>query len=172
MSLVTEIVECTSLAEPTPARALNLLAYVHLRNIYNSTGAGRTARQLTEHLAKRDDISLRVLADANDHRKTIELVGEPWNEFRFHTFAAETSRQQARWFLLDAPRAETIWPEADIVFCTAESYVPVRRAKLVVTAHDAGYFETGAHRRDKDFWKTRVKWTLLFKKLARKVDMF
>ena len=151
---------------------LNLLAYVHLRNIYGATGAGRTARQLTEHLARRPDINLEVLADANDMARVLPLVQEPWTSFRFHPFQPDTSRQQARWFFFDQPRAEQFWPEADVVFCTAESYVPVRTARLVITAHDAGYFDSGAHARDIGYWKTRLKWTLLYNKLQRKVDLF
>ena len=152
--------------------AINVLAYVHLRNIYGSTGAGRTARQIVEHLAVRPDTTIRVLADASDKKRILPLVQEPWTSYRYHTFSADTSRQQARWFFLDSPSAESFWPEADIVFCTGESYVPVRKAKLAMTAHDAGYFEAGAHIRDSRYWKTRLKWELLYKKLARKVDMF
>ena len=168
-------------ATPAPAipnaaaplsRVVHVLAYVHLRNIYNSTGAGRTARQLTEHLAIRDDVRLRILADAEDKAKILPMVNGPWRGFRYHTFDADTSRQQARWFLLNSPAAESFWPEADILFCTAESYVPVRKARLVVTAHDAGYFETGAHVRDAAYWKTRLKWELLYKKLARTASLF
>ncbi len=151
---------------------INVLAYVHLRNIHGSTGAGRTARQITEHLALRDDMSVRVLADANDKARILPLVRQPWTDYRYHTFAADTSRQQARWFFLDSPKAESFWPEAEIVFCTGESYVPVSKARLVMTAHDAGYFEPGAHIRDMNYWKTRLKWELLYKKLDRTVDMF
>ena len=151
---------------------MNLLAYVHLRNIHGSTGAGRTARQLVEHLAGRPEIELEVLADAADARRVLPLVGEPWTSYRMHTFARETSSQQARWFLTGAPVAESFAPACDVVWCTAESYVPTRRAKLAVTAHDAGYFDNDAHRRDLAFWKTRLKWSLLFRRLERKVDLF
>ncbi len=154
------------------AQSLNLLAYVHLRNIHGSTGAGRTARQIVEHLALRDDVSLRVLADAEDKKRILPLVQQPWTEYDYHTFEDDTSRQQARWFFLNSPKAEAYWPEAQIVFCTGESYVPVQKARLVMTAHDAGYFEPGAHTRDATYWKTRLKWELLYKKLTRTVDMF
>ncbi len=99
-----------------PVVPLNLLAYVHLRNIHASTGAGRVARQLTEHLALRDDISLHVLADAADHARILPLVKMPWTEFSYHTFSSDTSRQQARWFAFHRPFAESFWPEAQIVF--------------------------------------------------------
>ena len=151
---------------------MNLLAYVHLRNIYRSTGAGRTARQVTEHLAQRSGIQLRILADAADRERFVPLAGGPWPNFQYSTFSRDTSRQQARWFLYDRPAAEEYWPATDIVYCTGESYVPTQKAKLVVTAHDAGYFEQGALRRDAAYWKTRLKWTLLFRKLERKADLF
>ena len=152
--------------------SINVLAYVHLRNIYGSTGAGRVARQLTEHLALREDINLHVLADANDRARIVPLVQGAWADFTYHTFADDTSRQQARWLFLGRPVAEDFWSEAQIMFCTAESYVPVRKARLVVTVHDAAYFEQGAHRKDKAFFKQRLKWKYLFKKLSRKADLF
>jgi glycosyltransferase involved in cell wall biosynthesis len=161
--------------EPTVSpttRTINLLAYVHLRNIYGSTGAGRVARQLTEHLALRSDTNLHILADANDSARILPLVDKPWTEFSYHTFTEDTSRRQARWFFLDRPVAEDFWPDTQIMFCTAESYVPVRSARLAVTLHDAAYFEEGAHRRDRNFFAQRLKWQLLYKKLARKADMF
>ncbi len=159
-----------ALAELSPT--INLLAYVHLRNIHASTGAGRVARQMTEHLARRGDIRLRVLADRGDQERILPLVGEPWTGYRYDSFVLDTSRQQARWFALDRPRAEVFWPEAQIVYCTAESYVPTVTARLAVTVHDAAYFEESAHKRDRSFWMQQLKWRLLFSKLARHVDMF
>ncbi len=156
---------------PFIQRPLNLLAYVHLRNIHASTGAGRVARQLTEHLALRPDVALRVLADAGDQQRILPLVGEPWQSFPYHTFSPDTSRQQARWFALKSPKAERFWADADIVFCTGESYVPSKKARLVVTAHDAAYFERGAHVRNGAFWRQRIKWTLLFRRLSAEADM-
>lgn len=160
----------TSLAQVE--KPLNLLAYVHLRNIHGSTGAGRTARQITEHLAMRSDINLRVLADRADADRILPLVRAPWTEYTYHQFQSDTSKQQARWFFFDSPKAESYWPETDVVFCTGESYVPVAKARLAMTAHDAGYFEPSAHTRNGTYWKTRLKWELLYKKLERRVDLF
>lgn len=155
-----------------PAAPLNLLAYVHLRNIHNSTGAGRTARQIVEHLARRSDVNLRILADAGDNTRILPLVGEPWTRYRYHNFEADTSRQQRQWFLRNAPTAETFWSESQVVFCSGESYVPVTKARLAVTMHDAGYFDSGVHYRNLSYWKTQMKWRLLFRKLDRHADMF
>lgn len=162
----------SSTATTVVGKTVRVLAYVHLRNIHNSTGAGRVARQLTAHLAERSDIDLQVLADPSDHARIIPQVGAPWSSFRYRFIASETSRQQAQWFFLDHPTAEKYWPEAQIVFCTGESYVPAKRARLVVTVHDAAYFESSAHRRDRAFLQQQLKWKLLYRKLSRKADLF
>ena len=151
---------------------MNLLAYVHLRNIHASTGAGRTARQIVEHMAPLPGVQLKILADANDKARILTLVGQPWTGYNYATFAADTSRQQAKWFFTGRPKAESYWSEAELVFCTAESYVPVNKARLAMTAHDASYFEEYGHKRDRRYWQTRLKWQLLFHKLTRKVDLF
>ncbi|MFT4112063.1 glycosyltransferase family 4 protein [Silvibacterium sp.] len=143
-----------------------------MRNIHASTGAGRTARQIVEHLARRPDVRLEILADAQDMQQVLPRMEEPWTQFRYHTFSSDTSRQQARWFLLDRPKAERFWPKTQVVFCTGESYVPVKKSRLVVTTHDAGYFETDAHTHDASYWKQRFKWNLLFRKLDRHADLF
>jgi len=151
---------------------VKLLSYVHLRNIYRSTGAGRVARQMTEQLALVPGVDLRILADAADHRRTVQQVGAPWTGFRYHFFRHETSLQQARWFFLANPRAESFWPEAELIYCTAESYVPTRSARLAVTAHDAAIFETGAHSNNRALYQQRLKWNLLYRTLSRRADLF
>ena len=103
---------------------MNLLSYVHLRNIYRSTGVGRVARELTQNLALQPDIRMEVLADRKDHDRVIAQVGGPWLDFPYHFIAHDTSRQQAIWFLTNRPKAEDYWSKVDVVHCTAESYVP------------------------------------------------
>jgi glycosyltransferase involved in cell wall biosynthesis len=151
---------------------MNLLSYVHLRNIYRSTGVGRVARELTERLAILPGVNLEVLADPGDHREIVHKVGEPWTSFRYHFMQHETSRQQELWYLLNRPAAESYWPQAEVVYCTAESYVPVRKARLVVCCHDTQHFEPGALKMSLWLLKQRFKWKLLWGRLAAKADMF
>ena len=151
---------------------MNVLAYVHLRNIHSSTGAGRVARQLTENVACRDQVNMHILADEADHNAIVPQVGLPWTSFPYHLFSSDTSKQQARWLLTHRPKAEAFWPEAQIVHCTGESYVPTAKSRLVVTVHDAAYFEHHAHRRNFANFKQQLKWRLLFATLARTVDVF
>ena len=150
---------------------MKILDYVHLRNIYRSTGVGRVARELTEHLAQRSDVDLRILADRQDHAAFVHKVGSPWTEYQYCFFERETSRQQMWWYLLDSPHAEDYWPEAEIVYCTAESYVPTRRARLAVACHDMQLFEPEAHPMSRWLLQQRLKWRLLFGRLGESAHM-
>lgn len=150
---------------------MKLLAYVHLRNIHNSTGAGRVARNIVEQLDSIGQDEIRILSDRHDSW-VLPLVGAPWTDFQYKQFPMGTSRQQAMWLLTNAPKAERWWPDADLVYCTGESYVPTRRMKSAVTLHDAAFFEAGAHAGNFANLKQRAKWQILHRRLARRVDMF
>ncbi len=151
---------------------INVLAYVHLRNIYGSTGAGRVARQMIEHLAVDPDVSMNILADREDHRKIVSKVGAPWSDFQYQFFRHDTSRQQALWLLTHRPHAEAFDSTADVVYCTGESYVPTKRAKLVVTLHDAAFFEPDAHPVKLSTLTQKWKWKILYKVLSDRADLF
>ena len=143
---------------------------MHGRNIDASTGAGRFSRNISEETHRLGNHRLAILADPADHRDVIPRVGAPWSDFSYRFIQHTTSRQQALWALFDRPVAESYWPEVDIVYCTGESYVPKRRARLAVTAHDAAFFEPGAHRQDFANTKQRLKWQFLYRKLSRHAD--
>ena len=150
---------------------MNLLTYIHLRNIYRSTGVGRVGREITEHLAQRPEVNLRVLADRGDHARIVHQVGAPWTGFRYEFFAHDTSKQQLQWLLRGSPKAESYWPDAEIVYCTAESYVPTRKVKLVVTSHDMQLFEPQAHPMSRWLLQQRLKWWWMFRVLSKRAAM-
>jgi glycosyltransferase involved in cell wall biosynthesis len=151
---------------------MNILAYVHLRNIHRSTGAGRVARQLIEHLACRTGVNVHILADQADFHSVVPKVDRLWSEFPYHLFSNDTSVQQAKWVLFNRPPAESYWPQVEVVHCTAESYVPTCNSRLVVTAHDAAYFDRNVHPANGATVKQQIKWRTLFGTLSRSVDMF
>lgn len=130
------------------------------------------ARQLIEHVARRDGVNLRILADQHDFKAIIPKVGHPWTDYRYHFFSSDSSAQQAKWLLLNRPAAEAYWHEAQIVHCTGESYVPTRNCQLLVTVHDAAYFDKGAHPVNYSTLKQQLKFRVLFATLSRTVDMF
>jgi glycosyltransferase involved in cell wall biosynthesis len=141
-----------------------------MRNIHSSTGAGRFSRNIIEETHRLGHHRLAILADPADHGEVVPKVGAPWDGLSYRFIRRGTSRQQALWALLDRPVAESYWPEVDVVYCTGESYVPKRRARLAVTAHDAAFFEPDAHRQDFANTKQRLKWQFLYHKLSRNAD--
>ncbi|MBV9769708.1 MAG: glycosyltransferase family 4 protein, partial [Bryobacterales bacterium] len=69
------------------------------------------------------------------------------------------------------PAAKQYWPKAQIVHCTMESYVPKSESRLLVTIHDAAYFD-GAHPHSFSTFKQQLKWRILYGELARTADVF
>ncbi|MCS3685490.1 glycosyltransferase involved in cell wall biosynthesis [Salinibacter ruber] len=126
---------------------------------------------MTEHLEDHSDVHLRVLGNQSQHDETIPKLGAPWTEYAYDLFDWGTTPQQMRWYALRWPKAEAYWPDLDLMYCTAESYVPVRRARLAVTVHDAAFFEPN-RRAHTGTWKQRFKWTLLYRRLAKEADLF
>ena len=151
---------------------LNVLAYVHLRRIVRSTGAGRIARCLTEHLSRLPGVDVRILGDSGDYRQIADEAGPGWTRLRHHLFDRQTSVQQALWLFLARPEAESFWPDVQVTFCTSESYVPVKRSRLLVVLNDAAHMEKGIHPEGAALWKQRLKWNYLYRVLEHKADAF
>lgn len=150
---------------------MNLLAYVQMRNVHNSTGHGRVARLLVEHLAREPQTDMKILADELDYKKTIGHLGAEWQAFDYRFFNQDTSVQQRQWLLSQSPVAETYWPEADVTFCTNQSYIPVRKSRLAVLLHDVAIFEPGAHRSEWMLYNRRIRAKIMHWMLARKADL-
>jgi glycosyltransferase involved in cell wall biosynthesis len=153
-------------------RRVNLLTYLHVNRIVNGTGVGRVARHLAEELAQHPGVNLRILAEAGCYARFRPQLGEPLVSMDHCLFRASTSTQQAQWLVARRPVAEEFWPDCDVVWCPAESYVPARSAALVVTVHDLAYFEKEAVGTWRDHWVQRLKWQYLFRVLARRADVF
>jgi glycosyltransferase involved in cell wall biosynthesis len=151
---------------------VNLLTYLHLHRIVNGTGVGRVARHLTEELARNPEINMHILAESACHARVQGDLREPLLSIPYHLFRTNFRRQQLKWLAGQGPFAEEFWPECSVVWCPAESYVPVKSAALIVTVHDLAYFEDNIVGAWKDIWLQRLKWQFLFGVLARKADIF
>ena len=115
---------------------------------------------------------MHILADRADHAAIADEMNVNWASFPYHLFSNDASLQQRKWIMYQRPTAEQFWPEAQIVHCTGESYVPTAGSRLVVTVHDAAYFDQGAHLLSLATLKQQVKWRVLYRTLLRKVDVF
>ena len=158
---------------PKTRFAMNVLAYVHLPEIPRSTGAGRVATQMTKHLSTQPALDLRVLGNRSLYDATIPNVGPPWSEYTYAFFDQDTRMQKLKWYALKRPKAECYWSDVDVMYCSEESYVPTRHARLAVTAHDAALFESSgtAHSGGWQKWTQGVKWTLLYRRWAKEADL-
>lgn len=150
---------------------MNILAYVHLRNIHRSTGAGRVAQNIIEALVDQNTDDIRILGDASDHGRVLPLMGEPWAAYKYCLFNNDTSVQQRQWLVFHGPKAEKFWPEVELVYCAGESFVPTRKARTVTLIHDAAYFDEGAHEASIANLPQRLKWRILFDQIARSSDL-
>lgn len=129
------------------------------------------ARQMTEHLAEKPAVRHRVLGNRSQHDRTVPKLGAPWTEYSYELFDWGTTPQQMRWYALGYPRADQYWPEADLMYCTAESYVPTGKVRLAVTVHDAAFFES-SERAHTGNWAQQQKWRLLYRRLSGEADLF
>lgn len=99
------------------------------------TGVTRHALAQLERLARRDDVSLRLvsgrLTEPDGRAYWRELGALPRRSLPLRT------RDLLRWWRIGPwPPMEWLAGSADWVYCPAEYLVPTRRAKLAVTSHD------------------------------------
>jgi glycosyltransferase involved in cell wall biosynthesis len=127
---------------------------------------------MSEEFLKLGEDEIKILTVRKEKEEIAGLLGETWTKSNYCLIDRSLSLQQAQWLFTDRPKAEAFWPDVDVVYSPAESYVPTARARSMVTLHDAALFESEAHERGYDVLKQQAKWRILFHKLNRKVDLF
>lgn len=152
--------------------SMKILYYTYPANMVAGTGTGRVTEQLVGGMAALGQDQVRGLCSAEDLSTYRDDLPQRVRNVDFLTFGQPFSRQQRQWFLTNRPAAEGFWNDVQIVHSATEAFVPTRKAASVVTLHDAAFFDDGAHQHDLNFYKQRLKYHLLFRKLARRTDAF
>jgi glycosyltransferase involved in cell wall biosynthesis len=147
--------------------ALNILSYVQLGRLVNPTGVGRVAGCLLRGLLASSDFQLRLLVSGDDLRLFLPYVPEG---VRCLPFPRRRRFQEARWAAFHFPLAEHYWSDCRVVWCPAESYVPTRRARLLVTAHDLAWLHSAAVRGRRISSFEYLKWRWLYRIFERRAD--
>ncbi|MDF7826688.1 glycosyltransferase family 1 protein [Pontiellaceae bacterium B12227] len=112
----------------------------------------------------------RMLVSGKLYDGVCSQLSDFWQNQSYVTHALPTSLQQAIWIWGNKPVAERYWPEVDVVYCPAESYVPTKKAKQVCTIHDVAGFEPDLYPQDRDRrWHCR-KWRSLFRQMELHAD--
>ncbi len=149
---------------------MNILSYIHVHRFPNPTGVGRVIDQLLRSHIEGFDHRHRMLVEARIYDHVYRQLGDFWKCVSFIPYSGNTTFQQARWICKDRPQAESYWPDVDIIYCPAESYVPTAKARLVCTIHDVAGFEEGLYPfNQKRRWQC-LKWRYLFKRMEEHAD--
>src|ERR1039458_1206409 len=148
----------------------NVLSYVQLAQLANPTGVGRVLDCLLRHLQTSADFSVRLLVSEKDLHATAGRLLPPWEAAQYVTFRWDRRLQQARWLACHFPPAERYWSQCNVVWCPAESYVPTKRARLLVTVHDIVYPDYFAIHGRRLSPVQLLKWRYLFRVLNSSVD--
>jgi glycosyltransferase involved in cell wall biosynthesis len=127
---------------------MNVLVHVHPNNLVASTGHGRVAKLIVDHLARRPSLRLQMLASRRDHSAFVGALPPPWPDFQWHVTPGTSSEQTRRWLLTGCPPAEAFWPDVDLVYSSFQTYIPARHTPLLVEVHDAALLDPGAHARE------------------------
>ena len=144
---------------------MNIAAYVHMRrSLGNASGVGRFIANMIALLGKQPGIHLTVMAP----RRELQADGsiDPASLMAgLPTAPLPASRwiMERMWWALKWPRIERWCPDADWVYCPADTFVATRKAKLAVTIHDIEAFEpdlpwsnTPQHRRFQRRWSIKL----------------
>lgn len=150
---------------------MNILSYIHIHRLPNPSGVGRVIDQLlTNHAESFPETCHRMLVEKRLYDKIYMALEDRWKTASFIPHSCSTSWQQAKWIWFNNPAAECYWPEVDVVYCPAESYVPTRKAKLVCTIHDVAGFEETLYPNTRSRRWHCAKWRVLFRSMARHAE--
>ncbi len=150
---------------------MNILSHIHIHRLPNPSGVGRVIdRLLTTHKELYPEHTHRMLVDGHLYDDVYLNLDDHWKTASFIPHKLRTSRQQAKWVWRNKPVAENFWPGVDLVYCPAESFVPIKNAKLVCTIHDVAGFEDSLYPDSPSKRLHCFKWTALFNRMAKYAD--
>ncbi len=149
---------------------MNILSYIHVHRLPSPTGVGRVIDQLLRCHIEQFEHRHRILVEARVYDRMYQQLRDYWRCVSFIPYYKNTFFQQAKWVLQNRPQAEEYWPDVDVVYCPAESYVSTRQARLVCTIHDVAGFELDLYQKTWSKQWQNFKWEYLFKRMAEHAD--
>jgi glycosyltransferase involved in cell wall biosynthesis len=121
---------------------MKVAAYIHpLRTAIAPTGVGKHMIHMVLELTRRPDVDLKLFTSQQDitggHIDPrsplvhLPVLGHPLSRGLMERF----------WILTGHPKADRWAGDADWVYCPAEAYVPLKRARFAATVHCVNWFE-------------------------------
>ena len=151
---------------------MNVAVFVHFRRLINQTGVGRVTYELLHALIRQRGIELCAIGSREDFEAIRTLGIALPSAMQIELFSRSRAAQQLLWLALKQPKCESLWKEADVVWCPAESYIPSNRIPLVVTVHDAAHMESGLWPANGAHSAHQLRWRWLFRRLESDAAAF
>lgn len=148
---------------------MRVAAYVHLkRTIGDVTGVGKHVAHVPPELARLGvDVRLLAARDQLDENRAVPVAsalnGLPVTRLRF-------TARQFEWLgtLTGWPCVDAFVPDADWVYCPAESFLASDRVRLAVTAHTGDWLDPGLPwAGERRYRKQRWRWGLFYRAVRR-----
>jgi glycosyltransferase involved in cell wall biosynthesis len=148
---------------------IRVSAYVHLHRTRTPTGVGQHIIQMVRGLGSTPGISVEVAAPRGQLDSSGQIpAGSPLAGLPAAPLPLASRWLEASWRFFNWPAIERWCPEADWIYCPAETFVATRKAALAVTVHDLYALEpdlpwsgTPEHQAE------RRRWSKLFAQIRR-----
>jgi glycosyltransferase involved in cell wall biosynthesis len=150
--------------------AMRVAAYVHPHRAHrDGTGVAKHIVQMVGGLADSPGVDLRLLVSASDIGGN-GRIGDTSPLCRLPAVGLPLGRRAREWLwnLTGRPRADRWTGDVDWVYCPAETYVPVRRARLAATMHSLMWYDERLDAyRSRAFRRNRLRWQFLVGPILR-----
>jgi len=116
---------------------MKVAAFVQLRRTLTPTGVGIHTIEMCRGLHAQPDIDLKLLVSGKELNGDGRISSRfPVNDLPACSYPLSRVWMERIWRVLRMPSADRWCPGSDWVYSPAETFVPVKKAKSVVTIHD------------------------------------
>jgi glycosyltransferase involved in cell wall biosynthesis len=153
---------------------VNVTAFLHLNRLTGThvTGVGRHALEILRRLPAHADGSVQWTAARDDFDACASALPAEIQALPHRSLPWNRKPLELCWKAFQRPRIDRWLDAPDWVYCPAETFVPVRLARLAVTIHDLHplvrglpWARTTAHR-----WQT-LSWKILMHRVVRRATV-
>ncbi|HEX4053930.1 MAG TPA: glycosyltransferase [Tepidisphaeraceae bacterium] len=121
---------------------MKLTAYIHpRRTAITPTGVGKHMIHMVLELARQSGVDLKLFTSRRDITDGHIDLRSPLAHLPVLGHPLSRSFMERLWLMTGYPKADKWSGNADWVYCPAEAYVPLRRARLAATIHCVNWFE-------------------------------
>ncbi len=123
---------------------MKITSFIHpQRTFLPCTGVGRHINNILLRLDQEPEIDLQLLFSSQWLKDNRQLSKKsPLHSLASKTFPFPENIMERLWKTISWPKMDSWVDDADWVYSPAETFIPLRKARLAVTLHDIQAFET------------------------------